>query len=433
MKDRLITLLGAIVAFYILFRLLVPQVNFDQKKLSYPTTEDHGKYGLAGLYHWLDTEHIPLYSLRKRYDTLNQQSQLPKQGNLLIISLPLRMEAQVKELKQLQRWVKRGNNVLLLVSMSDWPEWASRSMGNSVAQILNEFDLRMLSATQVHASTGEKSSPEAETTKSADKLNDILHPVSHGRELIPEMSHPLTQGVHDIKVNWLSSEGLHWYLLGDKHRRSTLVLLRDQANSDPALWLSFYGQGQVLISRHSDIFGNVSLGEADNARLFANIVRQMLGTRGKVVFDDMHQGLSVLYDPEAFYHDPRLHHTLLFLLALWIVYVMGHSNRFGQVRQKKPAMQLRQHVAAIGNLFARRLHSSAAALRYARHFFNEVRASYGLPLNGQPVWEQLQHNAAIPPEVFNRAQKLYQQALNQKRVNLIQFVNTLKIMRRELK
>ena len=48
MKDRLITLLGAIIAFYILFRLLVPQVNFEQKNISFPTSEDRGKYGLAG-------------------------------------------------------------------------------------------------------------------------------------------------------------------------------------------------------------------------------------------------------------------------------------------------------------------------------------------------------------------------------------------------
>jgi len=425
MKDRLITLLGAVIAFYILFRLLVPQIGFDDKKLSFPTTEDRGRYGLAGLSHWLGTQHIPVYALRKRYDTLNHDPSLPEQGNLLVISLPLRMQAQVRELNQLQRWVNRGNTVILLAAMSDWPEWASRTMGDSFTQLLNNFDLRMISATP-------ETQSDRKNARTADSVDVLLHPVAHKRDLIPDLPHPLTLDVHDVSVTWLSSEGRHWHLQGTNKLRSTLVLLRDKFDKSPGLWLSFYGQGHVLISRHSDLFGNVSLGEADNARLFANIIRQMLNTKGKVIFDDMHQGLSVLYDPQAFYHDPRLHHTLLFLLALWIVYIMGHTNRFGQVRQRKPAMQLRQHVSAIGNLFARRLHSSAAALRYARHFFNEVRASYGLPLNGQPVWEQLQYNATIPAPVLERAQHLYQRALHQKRVNLIQFVNTLKIIRREL-
>ena len=432
MKDRLITLLGAVIAFYILFRLLFPQVNFEQQNISFPTSENRGQYGMAGLYQWLQTQHVPVYSLRERYDTLLQKPGGAEQGNLLVVSLPLRMDAQVKELKQLQQWVRNGNTILLLVSMSDWPPWASRFMGESVSELLNNFDLSMTTAEdeeQPPANEPEQAAPSEDTT---DKLDRLLHPKKTTRDLIPVMPHPLTAGVHNVQATWLSSEGLHWHLEGDERTLSTLVLLRDKADRDPALWLSFFGKGRVLVTRHSDLFGNVSLALADNARLFSNIVHQFVGTRGKVIFDDMHQGLSVIYDPEAFFRDPRLHHTLLFLLALWIVYVMGHSNRFGQVREKKPMLQLRQHVQAIGNLFARRLHPSAAAVRYAQHFFNEVRSFYGMPLNGQPVWEQLQHNTAIAQAELQRAQSLYQRALNQQRINLVTFVNTLKTMRREL-
>jgi hypothetical protein len=431
MKDRLITLLGAMLAFYILFRLLFPQINFEQQNISYPTTADHGKYGLAGLYQWLHAQHIPLYSLRERYDTLSQKPQLPPRGNLLLISLPLRLDAQVKELKQLQTWIRQGNTALLLVSMSDWPQWADRAMESSVSQVLANFDLQMSLSAQAKKQK-DKTNTVTQVEDTAERLNKLLHPIAHTRKLVPFSPHPLTQGIKDVQATWLSSEGLDWHLEGDEQARTCLVLLRDQADHSPALWLSFFGDGKVLISRHSDLFGNVSLGEADNARLFGDVVQQLLGKDGKVIFDDMHQGLSAIYDPEAFFHDPRLHHTLIFLLVLWLVYVMGHSNRFGQVRLKKPVMQLRQHVQAIGNLFARRLHSSAVAVRYAQHFFNEVRAAYGLPLNGQPVWEQLSHNAAIMPVVLARAQFLYQRALQHKRVNLITFVNTLKTMRREL-
>ena len=432
MKDRLITLLGAVIAFYILFRLLFPQVSFDQKNISFPTSEDRGKYGLAGMYHWLDTLHIPLYSLRERYDTLNHNPQLADRDNLLIISLPLRMDAQVKELKQLQDWVRDGNNVLLLVAMSDWPQWANRGMEGSVPQVLNNFDLRMAQTQPDDNNDEAKSDSVNKAEEAADRFDKLLHPTKQSRELIPALPHPITADVHAVEATWLSSEGLHWHLEGKQQTRSSLILLRDQADGNPALWLSFYGAGKLLISRHSDMFGNVSLGIADNARLFSNIITQLLGKHGKVIFDDMHQGLSTIYDPAAFFRDPRLHHTLLFLLTLWLVYVMGHSNRFGQIRNKKPTLQLREHVQAIGNLFARRLHSSAVALRYAQHFFNEVRSYYHLPLNSQPVWDQLQHNAAIEPPVLQRAQHLYQRALNHKRVNLVTFVNTLKTMRREL-
>ena len=253
MKDRLITLLGAIIAFYILFRLLFPQVDFAHKNISFPTSEDHGEYGLAGLYHWLDTQHIPLYSLRERYDTLQKKSNVAKQGNLLIISLPLRMDARVKELKQLQTWIKNGNSALLLASMSDWPQWASRMMGSSVSQLLHNFDLRMSAAGNDN---------KIETNEAAaERIDKLLHPSKLTRELTPTLAHPLTTGVHQVQATWLSSEGLRWHLEGNRQSHSSLVLLRDQANHNPAMWLSFYGKGNVLITRHSDLFGNVSLRE----------------------------------------------------------------------------------------------------------------------------------------------------------------------------
>lgn len=435
MKDRLITLLGAAIAFYILLRLLFPaaQIGEQQKRLSYPTTADQGSYGLAGLYHWLETQHVPVYSLRRRYDALENNPRLPPNGNLLVISLPLRMTAQARELKHLQSWIRKGNNALLLVSMSDWPEWANRMMGNSITKMLNTFDLDITLSDQTEAHRQSANNAVTQLESAASRIDKALHPGSKTRHLVPASANPLTSDIHDVQATWLNSEGLNWHIKCDKHLRSNLVLLRDQANDDPALWLSFYGKGRLIISRHSDLFGNVSLGMANNARLMSNLVYQLVGKNGSVVFDDMHQGLSTIYDPHAFFHDSRLHHTLLFLLVLWLIYVMGHSNRFGRVRQQTPRLQLREHVEAVGNLFARRLHSSAVALRYARHFFNEVRSAYGLPLNGAPVWEQLQRNTAIDAGVLQQAQELYQRALNHKRVNLISFINALKTMRRELR
>ncbi|MEJ2390038.1 MAG: hypothetical protein P8019_01385 [Gammaproteobacteria bacterium] len=435
MKDRLITLLGAGIAFYILLRLLFPGANLGipQRPVSYPTSADHGKYGLAGLYRWLKTQHVPVYSLRQRYSALGKDSELTATGNLLIISLPLRMNAQALEFKQLQDWIQRGNNALLLVSMSDWPEWANRRMDRSISHMLNGFDLGVTSTDKLSSAPHEQKNTVNQLATEASRLDKLLHPEQSPRRLIPASQDPFTRGIHDVKASWLNSEGLNWHLTCYKQPVSSQVLLRDQANLSPALWLSIYGKGRLIVSRHSALFDNATLGQADNARLMSNLVYQLLGRHGTVIFDDMHQGLSAIYNPHAFFRDPRLHHTLLFLLVLWLIYVMGHSNRFGQVRQKIPQLQLREHVEAVGNLFARRLHSSAIALRHARHFFNEVRLAYGLPLNGQPVWEQLQQNTAIEPAVLRQAQEHYQRAVRHKRVNLNSFVNALKTMRRELR
>lgn len=430
MKDRLLTLLGAIIAFYLLVQLLFPQVSFEQDKISLPTSEDHGKYGLAGLYRWLDKSGIRTHLLRERYDTLVNDPKLAERGNLLVISLPLRLDAQVNELEQLQHWVSNGNNLLLLTAMSDWPEWAERGMGESLTDVLGRFDLQLQDDTPEVAAEDEE---EADTDKSsAQSFEELFSAKEHKRTLAPTLSHPLTRNIHTVAVNWLDSEGINWQLEGTNQQHSTLVLLRDQADQGAALWLGFYGEGRLLVSRHSEIFGNVSLGQADNAVLMENIVTHLVSHGGQVIFDDMHQGLSAIYDPDAFFRDPRLHHTLLFLLALWIVYVMGHTNRFVQVRERLQRLQLRDHVTAVGNLFARRLHSSAVALRYAQHFFNDIRSAYGLPQNGQPVWDLLQDNAAIDPHILQNAEALYQRAAQQKKVNLIKFFTSLKIMRKEL-
>lgn len=430
MKDRIITLLGALVALYILVRLLFPQIGMPVRELSFPTSHNQGEYGLAGLNKWLQGNGVATYSLRRRYDTLHSNPELAKHGNLILISLPLRLDAQASELKDLRAWVENGNNVLFLVAMSDWPEWANRSMSNSVTKELENFGLEMVN--------DHKNSHQADGGKRKDKPVNLFgnlaseKATTRPRNLYPGLEHPLTAGVGKVQADWLSSEGIRWHLDSLHGERSSLILLRDKANNEPALWLSFFGKGRILISRHSDLFGNVSLGLADNAVLFSNIVHNLLGKKGKLVFDDMHQGLSVLYDPNAFFHDPRLHHTLLFMLAFWLVYVIGHTNRFGLPREKKPVVQLLEHVKAIGNLFARRLHSSAVAIRYAQHFFNEVRASYGLAQNGQPVWEELSRLSGVDALILAKAQSLYRMALAQHKIDLIVFANTLKTIRRKL-
>ena len=93
--------------------------------------------------------------------------------------------------------------------------------------------------------------------------------------------------------------------------RSSLVLLEDPLTKFPVFWQVRIGDGIGWISGYAELFSNAALGGGDNARLLANIVAGSLGLDGRVIFDDMHQGLTEVYDPKAFFGDARLHMTFV--------------------------------------------------------------------------------------------------------------------------
>lgn len=435
MKDRLITLLGAAIAFYILFRLMFPDISFTDEKISLPTSEDRGKFGVAGLKQWLDKSGIATYSLRERYQSLISNPRLPQSGNLLITSLPHRLAARHNESEQLVTWLQDGNHAVFLTAMSDWPQWAVRSKGGTVTDMLSVIGLDMVSAEAEQEDTedSENIDSEPETAKEKKQRDILAKPVEHPRSLTATLPHPLTENINSLQATWLDSEGINWRLEGESDPRSLLVLFRDNEDQQPAVWLGFMGSGSIIITRHADMFGNLSLRNADNARFISNIITQFVAPDGKVIFDDMHQGLSAIYDPDAFFRDPRLHHTVFFLLALWIIYVMGHTNRFAPVRKHLKSLNLRDHIRGIGNLFARRLHTSAVAQRQCQHFFNEVRSCYGLPQNSEPVWELLETNATISSQELNAVIKTFNRAQQHKYINLVKFINKLNAIRRKLR
>jgi len=436
MKDRMFTLLGAALAFYLLFQLLFPNTDFTDVSVSLPTTEDRGKYGLAGIYQWLTKSGVPVYSLRERYQLLVSNPELSNSGNLLICSLPQRLDARSDETMQLLNWLREGNHILLLVAMSDWPQWARRDKSDTVTTMLSTLGLEMTYGDQAATDSDNEDDTDKNTKQEIKqkKITEFLNPKEHERKLEASMSHPITKSISSLQATWLDSEGLSWKIKGENNAlRSMLVLFNDNENKQPAVWLGTAGEGTIIITRHADLIGNTSLNKADNARFVENLVNNLLENGGKVIFDDMHQGLSAIYDPDAFFRDPRLHHTLWFMLALWIIYIMGHTNRFSPAKEKKSILNLRGHIKGIGNLFARRLHSSAVATRYAQHFFNEVRSYYGLAQNSLPVWELLETNAAIEEQDLHSIKHMISRAQQHKNINLVKLTNMLNSIRRKLR
>ncbi len=425
MRERLGTLLGGVAAFLLVFVLVGPKSELEEP-ISLPTSGDSGEFGFAGLVRWLEEGQLPTVSWRRSYDHLHLDSTLPATGNLLVTSLPHRLRAKPAELEQLVHWLEQGNSALVLAAMSDWPEWARRSDDPTVFKFINALGYTLAPVGDPQAEEGAGSGSGAEAPPEAE-------PESRPLLLTPEGGHPLTAGVDRLSAHWLDSEGRVWRLAGNGSRRSGLVLLRDAEDGAPALWQLRVGSGRLWLSRHADLFGNRSLGEADNARLAANLIGAALGPGGRVLFDDRHQGLAALEDAEAFFADPRLHHTLGFLLLLWLVYLLGHSNRLGRLRSRELPVGLADEIRAFARFYARRVTPAGIGRRLLEQFHNEVRAARRLPTNGQPVWALLEADPRIDRRALAATRRLAARAEAGGRLPLTRLANHIHRLRESLR
>jgi hypothetical protein len=240
-------------------------------------------------------------------------------------------------------------------------------------------------------------------------------------ESAPNGEHPLLAGVRSI-VAVSEFRSARWQASSD--RAVLLELASDHASGTPALWLMPYGDGQVVVSAYGSLFTNKVLGERDNARLLANVTRWALGEKGRVIIDDAHQGLVSFYDPDKFYGDSRLHRSLLWLLALWLVFVLGPRRLRGSTRAWNP-LDVTSFVRATGGFMARVLRPAAAGQQLFANFFNEIRGRLGLALDGAPLWEWLAGHAVIPAADMDRLQELHRRVAARRRVDLPELHNLI--------
>ena len=441
MKDRITTLLSALAALVLVIVLLSPPPQPPATQVSVPTSSNNGRYGLLGLKRWLDQAGVANLSLQQRYNSLFSDDTIAASGNLLITSAPATVPAREEELDFLFFWLSQGNDILLLSAHTDVPQWTlSANAGDN--NVLSNLGYQLLTEQTEQPIEDEPDEPseeeveEQEDEKSfAEQLRDLGQQIDALQyqeiTLTPLSSHPLTQNVNEVSARRLSAVEAPTQLLGLDWPRNALVLLRD-ADGRPALWEARVGLGRLWLSRFADLFGNVTLGQKGNAQLMANIIRSSLKPGGQVIFDDMHFGVSSLYDPEAFFGDSRLHNTLWFILGFWLLYVVGYGNRFMPISHKAQPVQSVDFTYAIGGYFARRLTNQSTALALFQHFFNDVRAYYKLPLNGEPVWEMLERNPRLAPKSVAQLQALYNAVAGKKRFNLIKLRNQLLTARKQI-
>jgi hypothetical protein len=387
MKERVVTLAGALLAAYLVAALLVPGAPSGSRSL--PTTVDAGAAGYLGLWRWLMDAGVDTVSLRRRYDTLESTPGLPASGNLLIITLPALTPMRGAEREALARWVGRGNAVMLVMALADAPAWAADgrpTQFRSLTEVLG-FTLRR---------TGDRAAVEEEPGLEA-LLDALGTPAAQPQVLAPIGSHPVVAGVSEVAAGGLApvpgAGHDHDHRLDpEEPGRSAVAILRDADGVTAAWWLRA-GRGSAFVFTYSDLLANRLLGERGNTQFAANLIAAVRARQGAVVFDDFHQGLAAYYDAEAFLRDARLHASAVFLLALWLIYLVGFSNRFGPVTEARAGRSSADLARAVGGLIARRTSHGAAGLRLLEHFFDTCRRRFGPLQDGGSPWERLRERA----------------------------------------
>jgi hypothetical protein len=433
-RERLTTLVcafGALIAFVTLF---LGGGGGARQELSPPTSLEAGDNGLLAARRWLARERVPTLSWRERYEALDQRRDLPPSGNLLMVSLPAATPFRPQELRALDRWIRAGNTLLVLAAIADRPDWAfGRSLQTDLVDLTGiSYETVRLAAAPAGAHADDKSRDFAErvTDATAGRL-----PEPEAATLVPNRAHAYLEGVRQA-VAW--SDYPSRPFAGEAQTVTVppfgflLCLARQRETGEGVLWVRPRGAGSVILSGFGSLFSNRALGQADNARLLANIVAASRGAGGAVLFDDEHQGVSDAYDPARFYSDPRLYATLAVLAALWFTWVLGGTRlRVPELRAAAPREA--ELVSATGGFLARALTPAAAAQRLLEHFFRRVRQRARRSPEAQgPPWELLDQHPRVSRAELAQLRAWYAAAWSEERVPLARLYNLLLRIERRL-
>jgi hypothetical protein len=418
MKERLTTFALAIGALALFYALLFPKPPPDREEIDLPLSTETRAHGYQALWRWLKAENVPLRALHQPYSELSKSS---GRGDVLIATMPPQVPQRRAELADLDAWVARGNTLVVMAALDDTPPWCLgadpgflRTLGR-MTQI--EFD--------AEAERAGKGDAAAAKTASRRKggVRLLKAPEPERSVFRARGSGPLFDGVRSVAA--LSEfPASHWK--GTAADRSAVLEIGERpaadAAAEPVAWLRRQGEGQVLVIGFASIFDNALIGEQDNARLLANIIAWSRDPRGSVIFDDDHQGAVEYYDAKAFFHDPRLHRTLLWVIVLWLLFVLGWQ-RLRPVAVEWNPIDITHSIGITGEFFAGALSPAAAGARLFENFFNSVRRNLGLPEDGRPVWEWLAADARTGASDLAALEQLYARTQSGRRVDLIKLQN----------
>lgn len=398
--------LGALALFYTLF---FPKIGTRSEASAPPLSTERGPTGLAGAAQWLRQAGVPVVSLRDRYAALERIA--GQRGNLLITSLPARIPMHQQEQKQLLRWVGAGNTLLILAAIDDTPAWAAAGSNPTatVADLTHIYfrpELRQALTPSSAGTAGASGHGGTSGTGDAAKARAAAADAARGLEALllrgqiwaqPRGHQALMHGVHRLSIMsdlptavWRGTAALTVGALAIAERVSP-------PPREAALWVEPYGDGQIVLSAFASPFSNAQLDAADNARLLANMVGWSRGVQGRVIFDDAHQGAVDFYDPQAFFSDPRLHHTLEWILIVWLIWVLGSQTlRSGQPLWQPTAATTLMEASA--RFFSARVPPAAAARQLLANFYDEIHRRRGEREDGSAPWDWLAAQPVLAPE-----------------------------------
>jgi hypothetical protein len=456
MRERGIAFLlalAALAAFYGLWLRPTPSLDPDGDTAR-PTTAERRGNGYAGLYEWLQRSGVQTRSFRERYTDLPELD-APSRGNLLVLTLPAMEVFHSDEFSALDQWVRRGNTLLINAALLDQPGWAARRAAGAVVEIESltaiEFETRKAREARLD------DTPLSQRVRDAD-ARAAKREGEEDEDLIvdnPEDAEDIElSGALDVPEKiLLTATGPHALLAGVKTLEletdyksdewsvrmpydNFLLTLARGADGEGALFEQQVGAGKVLLVAGGSMFTNRALGNADNARLFANIVSVRVAREGVVLFDDLRQGLSANYDPARFYRDPRLYKTAFIVLGLWFVWVLGST------RLRAPAIVVHdpseaELVRRAGGLIARTVAPYHTALRLFDQFFANVartaRRAGGADVERGELWHWLERHAAIRPQELDRLKTWYADAHAERKLPLVLLQSLLDTLEKRLK
>jgi hypothetical protein len=407
MRDTLITLAGAILSFIVLVNLMSSQT--DQVAVSRPTTEDAGRHGMKAFYSWLAANNLNIHSLRTPVTRIDQQT-LPPSGNLMVVSLPFAREPLDSEWLALNNWIREGNAMLVLASLYNIPPWSGAdewSRENDITHAISELTAEefMLQRDAVEDERTEFSLLDMQESIQAFKPSAYrLHPaIEHSLfSNISELESIHTPGLYQYKNESDEIQASYWTIESESSRLG-LRLLYGESQQQTAMWLLPVGKGWIYLSAFPDLLGNGVVKQQDNARWFTNLMSHTIYNGGYVIFDDYHFGLSDLYDPEAFFADHRLHNSLLFIGAFWLIYALGRSPRLAPVRNRSAKPASRDFIEAMAGFFTRRIKPAAIAHELAARLLEDISAH--TQLSGDALWNWLHDHPDISQQDIQSLQR----------------------------
>jgi hypothetical protein len=406
-KERASVLALAAAALGLFYILIFPKPPAASEEVVRPLSSEVRPEGYLAAWRWLAEQHIPTLSLRYRYDRL--PALLPKPtGNLLLVTMPQWVPARTAELEKLQGWVERGNTLLIMAAIHDTPPWSLDS-----DPLLNE-KLEQLTGLE----------PETIPARKADVKSILMDRV----DIRPRGEHPLLTGVRNITA--VATLPVRNARLKDSDDDLPLELATRSDSGDPTLWLIRRGAGQIVLSTVASPFSNGAVALTDNARFLANIIAWCRGPGATVVFDDAHQGATAYYDGRAFFADPRLHHTLWWLVFLWLALVLGALPLRATQRSWQPVNE-GAYVEASARYFANVVPPNEAAQRLIESFLRRLGAGTH-PDREPPLWELFDADPRVSDTQRSALHVLYERACAGKRVDLVRLQNLLAQLREHL-